>query len=116
MNYFINAFKNFAQFDGRANRQEFWMFNLIYILLSSVLFSLGYFVSSMFMYLYYILALVALIPSLAITSRRLHDVNKSGWFILIIIIPLIGAIWLLILCCTNGVEGINKFGEEPSMN
>ncbi|MEO6690804.1 MAG: DUF805 domain-containing protein [Saprospiraceae bacterium] len=81
-----------------------------------MIWGLGYFVNSIFMYLYYILALAALIPGLSITSRRLHDVNKSGWFILNIIITLIGAIWLLILCCTKGMEGINKFGEEPNMN
>lgn len=64
-------------------------------------------------YLYMIGALVHFIPSLAVLVRRLHDVGKSGWFYFIVLIPLVGAIWLLVLFCTDGDQGENKWGPNP---
>ena len=58
-------------------------------------------------------ALDTFIPGLAVIVRRLHDVNKSGWFYFISLIPLIGGIWLLILLCTEGTQGPNQYGEDP---
>ncbi|MBT3559904.1 MAG: DUF805 domain-containing protein [Flavobacteriaceae bacterium] len=58
-------------------------------------------------------ALVHFIPSLAVLVRRLHDVGKSGWFYFIVLIPLVGAIWLLVLFCTDGDQGENKWGPNP---
>ena len=60
-----------------------------------------------------IYSLVVLIPGLALAVRRLHDVGKSGWMLLIALIPLIGAIWLLVLMVTDSKEGTNKWGENP---
>ena len=64
-------------------------------------------------YLYILVILATLVPSLSVGVRRLHDVGKSGWFTLIVLIPIIGAIWLLVLYCTDGVPGPNKWGSNP---
>jgi len=137
---------NYANFKGRASRQEFWMFglfNFIFLMATALIIYLAlmamgvvpftinpvmawsYFQDAMwtsnFPFLYkaifsiddiYILAV--LIPSIAVTVRRLHDVGKSGWFLLIIFIPLVGAIWLFILYCTRGNEGENSYGPSVS--
>ena len=58
-------------------------------------------------------SLAVLVPSLAAGVRRLHDVGKSGWFTLIIFVPLVGAIWLLVLYCTEGTDGTNEYGPDP---
>jgi len=63
--------------------------------------------------IYGIYALAVIIPSLAVAVRRLHDVSKSGWFLLIVLIPLVGAIWLLILYLTDGKLGNNEYGPNP---
>ncbi len=64
-------------------------------------------------YVYAIYGLAVLLPSLGVSIRRLHDVGKSGWFLLIALIPLIGAIWLLVLFCTDSQAGVNKYGPNP---
>ena len=63
--------------------------------------------------LYMIYALSVLIPSLAVSVRRLHDVGKTGWFLLIVLVPIVGAIWLLVLDCTDGQPGENRYGPNP---
>lgn len=62
---------------------------------------------------YLLYALAVLIPGLAVSVRRLHDINKSGWMMLITFIPLIGYIWLIVLFATNGNTGINEYGKDP---
>lgn len=57
--------------------------------------------------------LLVFIPGLSVSVRRLHDVGKSGWMFLIVLIPIIGAIWLLVLFCTDGESGGNKYGDNP---
>ena len=109
---------NYANFEGRARRQEYWMFvlfNFLFIvaiaLVSGVLSGLLEAPGFMFLYLIYVLAVF--IPSLAVAVRRLHDVGKSGGFYLISLIPLIGGIWLLILFVTEGDKGPNQYGPDP---
>ena len=68
------------------------------------------------MTIYALLALATFIPGLAVGIRRLHDVGKSGWFYLIIFIPIIGIIWLLILFFTEGTQGPNQYGPDPKGN
>ena len=60
-----------------------------------------------------IYALAVFVPSLAVAVRRLHDINKSGWFYFVSLIPLIGGIWLFILLCTEGTQGPNQYGDDP---
>ncbi|HPT31155.1 MAG TPA: DUF805 domain-containing protein [Prolixibacteraceae bacterium] len=125
MNWYLQVLKKYADFSGRARRKEYWMFvlfNLIFIVAAGVLDNIfgttfkisGYGEAAMpYGWLYMLYALFVLIPGLAVCVRRLHDVGKSGWMILIALIPLIGAIWLLVLYCTAGDAGENKYGPDP---
>ena len=102
---------NYANFNGRASRQEYWMFNLFNFIFTIVVGFIDVFLSLGFLSLLYVLAI--LIPGLAVLVRRLHDVNKSGWWFFINFIPIIGAIWMLILLCTDGNPGENSYGPSP---
>lgn len=106
MEYFLSAVKNkYADFEGRARRKEYWMFVLFYMIIYYGLFALV-FVADFFAFLPMIFALAMLIPSIAVAVRRMHDVDKSGWFCLI-------PIYNLILCCTEGTHGANQYGPDP---
>ena len=102
---------NYANFNGRASRQEYWMYNLFIFIFTIVVGFIDGFLSLGFLSLLYVLAI--LIPGLAVLVRRLHDVNKSGWWFFIIFIPIIGTIWMLILLCTDGNPGENSYGPSP---
>ena len=115
------VFENYANFNGRARRSEYWYFalmNLIILIIAAVLDStLGFNFSPLpYGYLYALVALATFIPGLAVAVRRLHDVGKSGWFYFIILIPLVGAIWLLVLFFTEGNQGDNQYGSDPKAN
>lgn len=118
MNWYLKVLKQYADFNGRARRKEFWMFflfNIIFVIAAILLDkSLGINFDPLFygpIYIFYYLAV--LIPGLAVSVRRLHDLGKSGWMFLIVFIPFIGGIWLLILFCLKGNEGENKYGLDP---
>ena len=100
--------ENYANFEGRARRKEYWMFVLFNSIISVILNMIEPTV-----YLIYVLAI--LVPSIAVLVRRLHDVRKSGWFMFIALIPIIGSIWLLILACTDGDSGDNEYGSNPKI-
>lgn len=102
---------NYANFSGRARRSEYWYFILFNVIISIVLAFIEYMLGIGFLSLIYSLAI--LIPSLAVSVRRLHDVGKSGWFYFIILIPLVGPIWLLVLFATEGDKGSNEYGPDP---
>jgi len=95
MDNYIAVLKKYSDFESKSSRKEYWMFVLFNIIFSSV----TAFISPNASALYY---LIILLPSLAVTVRRLHDVGKSGWMMLIAFIPLIGVIWLLILLLQKG--------------
>ncbi|RYJ43712.1 DUF805 domain-containing protein [Flavobacterium beibuense] len=103
---------NYANFEGRARRSEYWYYTLMNILIILTLAILTM-VSSIFTFVYAIYALGVIVPGLAVAVRRLHDINKSGWFILVGFIPFIGGIWLLVLLATEGDRGDNQYGEDP---
>ncbi|MES2812204.1 MAG: DUF805 domain-containing protein [Bacteroidota bacterium] len=110
--------ENYANFKGRARRSEYWYFalmNLIILIIAAVIDNVAglTFGALPYGYLYFLYAIAVLIPGLAVAVRRLHDVGKSGWFYLIALVPLVGAIWLLILFCTEGTKGQNQYGEDP---
>jgi uncharacterized membrane protein YhaH (DUF805 family) len=119
MNWYLKVLKNYAVFSGRARRTEYWMFVLIHVavlIAASVLDNiLGTTIDDIgFAGLFYVLyGLIALIPLLAVSVRRLHDVGKSGWFLLVGLIPIIGSIWLLVLACKEGEPGPNVYGPNP---
>ncbi|MDI1318420.1 DUF805 domain-containing protein [Flavobacterium sp.] len=112
------VFENYANFNGRARRSEYWYFalmNLILFIVAALLDNLlGFnFAPLPYGYLYALLGLATFIPGLAVAVRRLHDVGKSGWFYFIVLIPIIGAIWLLVLFFTEGDQGENQYGSDP---
>ena len=109
---------NYANFTGRARRQEYWMFQLFNIIiifaLIVILMGLGALIDApglISIYLIYVLAII--IPSLAVSVRRLHDTGKSGWYYLVSFIPFIEGIWLIILLATEGDVGPNEYGADP---
>lgn len=106
MNYYLEVLKKYADFNGRARRSEYWYFALFSGLISFLIsFTLGA-LSPKLVMLGSIYSLAVLVPSIAVAVRRMHDVNKSGWFILI-------PIYNLILACTNGTSGPNEYGDDP---
>ena len=114
--WYIGAIKKYAVFDGRTRRKEYWMFvlfNMIFAFIVSLLDELVFDSQEILFTLY---RLFIFVPSLSVTVRRLHDVGKSGWFLLILLIPIIGIIWILILLCKDGEPGTNKYGENPKDN
>jgi uncharacterized membrane protein YhaH (DUF805 family) len=118
MEWYTGVLKKYAVFQGRARRQEFWMFflfNTIFYLLAAVVDNIiGTKYQDMWYGIFYTLySLAMLIPSLAVEIRRLHDVGKSGWWLFISLIPLIGAIWLFILLVTDSQPGENQYGPNP---
>lgn len=118
MEWYVAVLKKYAVFSGRARRKEYWMFalfNLIFGLVAMVLDNiLGIDMEGIgYGPLYIIYGLGTLIPSIAVGVRRLHDVGKSGWMLLIALIPIIGAIWLLVLFLTDSKPGPNEYGPNP---
>lgn len=101
----------YAQFEGRARRAEYWYFYLVYILLAIAANIVDAIVG--FPALGIILALGLLVPNLAVAVRRLHDTGKSGWWLLILFLPILGAIAILVFLCTEGDSGSNEFGPDP---
>lgn len=110
--------ENYANFSGRARRSEYWYYtlmNLIFVIIAMILDKvLGInFDPLPYGPIYALYALAVLVPGLAVAVRRLHDVGKSGWFMLIALVPLIGGIWLLVLFCTDSEAGDNQYGPNP---
>lgn len=118
MNWYLKVLKQYADFDGRARRKEYWIFILFNSIISFVLslvdkelglsgIETGQGVLSG------IYSLGIIIPTFAVSVRRMHDVGKSGWILLLIFLPVIGNIWLFILSMTNSDLGENKYGQNP---
>lgn len=104
MKWYLEVLKKYAVFQGRARRSEYWYFVLFNLIVAIILSVIGIYMGSQLIYDVYSLAV--LVPSIAVSIRRMHDVDKSGWFILI-------PIYNLILCCTDGTEGPNRYGSDP---
>lgn len=112
MNWYLDILKNkFALFEGRARREEFWMFVLINFIISVVVSVIARAIGLEFLSFVYSIAL--LVPSLAVGARRLHDTNRSGWWQLLNFIPIIGWIILIIWFATDSDVGSNQYGENP---
>jgi uncharacterized membrane protein YhaH (DUF805 family) len=120
MNYFTEGFKKYATFSGRATRSEYWYFTLITVIIGILLSGIDVILGTYnwdveIGLLGGIFSLVIFIPSLALFVRRLHDTNRTGWWFFLIIIPIIGAIVLLIFLCIDSKED-NKYGANPKAN
>ena len=114
LNWFINPVKNhYFDFSGRASRQTYWMFILVYVIISVVLTiidrSMGMNVLNM------LFSLAVLLPSLGIAARRLHDTGMSGWWLLLSLIPFLGTIVLIIMLVRKGQDMANEYGPVPGM-
>jgi len=112
MNWYLDVLKKYAVFSGRARRQEYWMYTLFNIIISVVLVIIDGIVGAqgIIVVLY---CLAVLVPGLAVSIRRLHDTNHSGWWLLISFVPLIGAIILLVFLVTDSQQGDNQYGANP---
>ena len=112
MNWFISVMKRFGDFNGRASRTEYWMFFLFCIIFSLLIgFTsgfVGHFIGDWFPALINLLfTLVTFVPSIAVAIRRMHDIGRSGWWILV---PIVGFVFL----CLPSNEGENEYGPVPS--
>ena len=109
--YYMGAFKKYADFSGRSRRSEYWYFTLFNVLATIAAAFLDAAIGFPIFYIGY--ALIAFIPALAVLARRLHDTNRSGWWFLIALIPLVGAIVLLVFLVTDSDQNENKYGLNP---
>ena len=124
MKWYLKVLKEYATFSGRARRSEYWYFTLVSSIFSIVAIIADNILGTKFAigsqslpygYIYILYVLAVLIPGLAVTVRRLHDVGKSGWFFLIVFIPIVGAIWILVLMFTDSKAEENKWGANPKV-
>ncbi|HEY0014647.1 MAG TPA: DUF805 domain-containing protein [Allosphingosinicella sp.] len=124
MEYMLMPLRRYADFSGRSRRMEYWMFTLFIILFELVM--IGWILAAVIaadgemtaavalpFILLLLLGLALFIPSLAVTVRRLHDQDKSGWYYFIAFVPVAGAIVLLVFMCTEGTVGPNRYGPDP---
>jgi len=114
-----SGFKNYVKFDGRATRSEYWWFTLFYFLVMVVPYVMMFGETSrgqagLFTALYWLLALGFFLPLLGLGFRRLHDTNRSAWWMLIALVPVIGGIVLLVFYCMPSTPGPNKYGSLDS--
>lgn len=121
MNWFLKCLKQYADFSGRARRKEYWMYVLFYMIIAIVLHvidsMLGWVTPEFDMgVLGGLYSLCMFIPGLAVSVRRLHDIGKSGWNFLFILIPLVGAVVLLIWFCKEGERRGNAWGLDPKID
>jgi uncharacterized membrane protein YhaH (DUF805 family) len=116
MEWMILPFRRFGEFTGRSRRREFWMFTLFSLLAALVATAvdaaLGFALEDNGP-VSIIQSLAFLVPSVSVSIRRLHDIDRSGWWLLLVLIPIIGWLVLLIWECTDGTAGTNRFGVDP---
>jgi uncharacterized membrane protein YhaH (DUF805 family) len=114
MRWYIRALRKYADFDGRARRKEYWMYALFtgigFVLIGYVSLKAGTELP------YYAFLLAVLTPSAAVTCRRLHDTGRSGWFVLLGVIPVIGTVGLLLFTTAEGDRGRNAYGLDPKQD
>lgn len=114
MDWYLGVLKKYMVFEGRARRKEYWMFVLFHVL---ILMGLGL-VDRMLSgedggFLTGLYALAVLLPSLGVSVRRLHDTDRSGWWLLISFVPVVGFLVLLFFTLQAGTPGANRFGPDP---
>ncbi len=113
MEWYFGALQKYGQFSGRARRKEYWMFILFNIIVACVMAGIDGVLGTGGI-LYAIYALAVFIPGLAVTVRRLHDTGRSGWWFLLVLIPLVG-IAVFVFMCLEGAQEENEFGSNPKL-
>lgn len=114
-----SVFSKYATFSGRARRSEFWYWVLFVVLLSVVasvldsVLKLKVVEGSPYGWITLIVSLALIIPGIAVTVRRLHDTDRSGWWYLLTFVCGIGALIVLVFCFIDGTPGPNKYGDSP---
>ena len=122
MEWYLKVMReNYVNFNGRARRKEYWMFTLFYsLLVTACAFALALLVATGPYLLTLLVAIISItvilahvVPSIAITVRRLHDVGQTGWFLLLALIPYIGNLIIFVFSVIEGNKGTNKYGPDP---
>ncbi|WP_421926706.1 DUF805 domain-containing protein [Neoaquamicrobium sediminum] len=116
MNAYLDAMRHYATFSGRSTRSQFWLYTLIAFLLLCVamMFDVALGLADEETWVITgVVYLAHLIPTLAVTVRRLHDIDRAGWWVLISFVPLVGLIVMLVFFCTPSTPGANRFGHAP---
>lgn len=118
MKWFLQALRKYATFSGRAQRSEYWFFQLFYFLISLAALMLDALTGTLSedagMGIIGLLVTLGLfLPSLAVSVRRLHDTNRSGWWLLLWLVPLVGFIAVLVFMCLDSENRNNRFGPNP---
>jgi uncharacterized membrane protein YhaH (DUF805 family) len=119
MNWYLEVLKKYAVFDGRARRKEYWMFTLFNVLISMTLGLIELKIGLTGLWksgggpLSGLYTLAVLIPGIAVSVRRLHDTGRSGWWLLIALVPCIGGIVLLVFMIEDSQPGDNQYGPNP---
>ena len=120
MKWFIKCFRQYFDFKGRARRKEYWMFTLFCVIFQIIVIELaargiGMLIGSYYFYvaLSTLFAILIFIPSLSVEVRRLHDIGCSGWWMLLLLLPIIGWIALFVLSVLDSQKGQNKWGANP---
>lgn len=109
-----SGFNNYVGFSGRARRSEYWYWVLFVFIVTAALNILsGGDADGLFGILSFLFAIAVFLPGLAMAIRRLHDTDRSGWFVLLALIPLVGIIILLVFYVQEGTPGDNRFGANP---
>jgi uncharacterized membrane protein YhaH (DUF805 family) len=120
MNWYLTALKKYAVFNGRSRRAEYWFFLLFNIIISVVLSLLDAALGTSSGeggagVLSGVYSLAVLIPGIAVSIRRLHDTDRSGWWLLLAFVPCVGGIILLVFMAQEGTQGPNQYGENPKL-
>ena len=113
MNWYISVLKQYAVFSGRARRTEYWMFLLCNVIVMQLLGMVDKLSGGDKEFISGIYSLAVLLPSLAVAARRLHDTDRSAWWLLLGLIPIIGTLVLIYFMVCNGQQGPNRFGDDP---
>lgn len=119
MDYALLPLRRYAEFSGRSRRKEFWLFELFLLVVSIVLgiiegtVGINTMVGGIYGPLTTLFALGTIVPSIAVSIRRLHDTDRSGWWLLLAFVPLVGFLVLLFFFVSDGTKGPNRFGADP---
>jgi uncharacterized membrane protein YhaH (DUF805 family) len=120
LNWYLGVLKKYAVFTGRARRKEYWFFVLFHVLIFLLFVMIDGLTGTLneatgFGLTSSLYSLAVLIPGIAVLVRRLHDIDRSGWWVLLGLVPFVGGIVLLVLAALDSTPGENRFGPNPKL-